>query len=158
MLPLWYDCLVVRCLNWFFLVWLWRHAYNTCTMYMCAKCVVSHVKCHYSSTERLIFAQYICMRRVGCCVLQIITAGSICTLITLHFAVSFSITNNSFDVRSTLPLLLPHSPIFNTIYLREGAHLFQRALNLSCCWVSAIVFRLFYYTVCWMLSSCAAVA
>lgn len=33
-------------------------------------------------------------------VLHIITAGSICTLITLHYAVSFTITNNSFDVKA----------------------------------------------------------
>lgn len=130
MLPLCYDCLVVLCLNWFFLVWL--RLYACVQVYMCAECVVAYVKNHYSSTKRSIFAQYICMRRVCCCVLQIITAGSICTLITLHFAVSFTITNNSFDVEAlyrSCCLIRPSS--IQSIWGREGEHFFQRALNRS---------------------------
>lgn len=108
-------------------------------VYMCAKCVVAYVKNHYSSTKRLIFAQYICMRRV--CATDHLSAGSICTLITLHFAVSFTITNNSFDVEAlyrSYCLIRPSS--IQSIWGREVCvHSFQRALLSQSHCISSIL-------------------
>lgn len=93
------------------------------------------------------------------CYIHIITAGSICTLITLHFAVSFTIPNNSFDIKHTLAVacLVPSPPNFqnfNSFHLK--VYLFRWALNfiLSAlsmfCWVRAhcILYIILRYIEC----------